>query len=263
MSDLLDDQGAPFSKYCDVQDSTRLLRESAEPQQSAAEKLVLAADTPGALRTVALRPACIYGERDTANIVPNLRLYSAGADNGRLQVGDGTNRISVTYAYNSAWAHIEAARRLVGAHEELPSPAVFPHAPSTSHHTRYARHGPEGVAGEAFNISDGPPVPYWDWCRLMWQHAGYRVPAPGSAELKVLTKEQGARKAWRDGWIAWALGREPAVGKMFAWMTTASRWYDTTKAEQRLGYRPKVSTEEGVRRGVQVSTARCQKETQS
>lgn len=110
--------------------------------QSAAERLLVAADDPSGssagsgLRTCSLRPAIVYGERDVSTFAPNLRLYSAGADGGRLQIGDNTNHVSVTYTYNSAWAHIEAARRLVGDPRDLPVPAVWDDAPVSASPTR-------------------------------------------------------------------------------------------------------------------------------
>ena len=73
-----------------------------------AERLVLAANGPD-LATVALRPHLVWGPGDN-HLIPRLL---ARARSGRLRiVGDGTNRVDVTYVDNAAAAHLLAADRL-------------------------------------------------------------------------------------------------------------------------------------------------------
>src|SRR5262249_54032330 len=92
-----------------------------------AERLVLAANRPG-LATVALRPPIIWGPGDH-HLIPRLL---ARARAGKLrQVGDGSNRVDVTYIDNAAAAHLRAADRL---------------APGSP------------VAGRAYFVSQGEPV---------------------------------------------------------------------------------------------------------
>src|SRR5262249_29114610 len=95
-----------------------------------AERLALAANGPD-LATVSLRPPLSGGPGDN-HLTPRLL---ARARAGRLrQVGDGGNRVDVTYIDNAAAAHLLAADRL---------------APGSP------------VAGQAYFISQGEPVALW------------------------------------------------------------------------------------------------------
>src|SRR5581483_2463045 len=116
-----------------------------------AERLVLAANGPD-LATVALRPHLIWGPGDN-HLIPRLL---ARAKAGRLrQVGDGTNRVDVTYIDNAAAAHVLAADRL----------------------------GPGSPApGKAYFITNGEPVALWPFVNRVVALAGLppvtkRIPA--------------------------------------------------------------------------------------
>src|SRR5688500_10192698 len=86
-----------------------------------AEQLVLAANGPG-LATVSLRPHLVIGPRDN-NLVPRI---VERAKQGRLViVGDGKNRIDITYVDNAAWAHIDAADALTGPDAACAGKAYF------------------------------------------------------------------------------------------------------------------------------------------
>ena len=75
-----------------------------------AEKLVLAANGPN-LATTALRPHLIWGPRDP-HLVPRV---VETARQGKLKiVGDGKNRVDLTYVDNGAAAHLQALDALVG-----------------------------------------------------------------------------------------------------------------------------------------------------
>lgn len=54
-------------------------------------------------------------------------------------------------------------------------------------------------------------------------------------------------------WIFWAFtaGGTPQVTVKMLRYTTQTRNFDNTKAKKRLGYVPRVSIEEGLRRGVE------------
>lgn len=109
-------------------------------------------------------------------------------------------------------------------------------------------------------ISDEETIPYWDFVRLLWAAAGLRVPP--AEERRVISKRRGEWQAWAAGWAAWARAQLPralggrrettALGSLFTYTATARRWYRIDRARERLGYRPKVGTEEGVRRGMKV-----------
>ena len=109
-----------------------------------AEAEVLAANRAD-LATVALRPHLIWGPGDP-HLLPRLIVRAKA---GRLrQVGDGTNTVDVTYIDNAAAAHLLAADRL---------------APGSP------------IAGRAYFISQGEPVPLWPFINQVLELAG--VPA--------------------------------------------------------------------------------------
>jgi sterol-4alpha-carboxylate 3-dehydrogenase (decarboxylating) len=194
--------------------------------KAAAERLVLRADNPvGGMRTVALRPAVIYGERDN-DMIPNLMAtYRAGRH--RMQIGDGRNLLSVTYIANSTAAHLLAAARLLEP-------------------------DPTGVAGEAFFITNGEPVPFWEFARAVFRAAGDTTRPD---QIRVVNRTVALCIAWVSEWVAWLTGTKPVLATAQVKYTTMHRWYNITKARERLGYEPEVDWEEGVRRGVKVSSS--------
>ncbi|KAK8100403.1 hypothetical protein PG999_010777 [Apiospora kogelbergensis] len=123
--------------------------------KAAGQRLVLAANTP-ALRTCALLPAHMYGERSSQGLREILDLCDDGGD-GRgwwprpplVQLGAGNNLMDVASAANVAQAHILAAKALVEPDR-----------------TRGV------VAGQSFNVTDGRPVAFWnEHVRAVWKEA--------------------------------------------------------------------------------------------
>lgn len=190
--------------------------------KAAAERLVLAADDPAGMRTVSLRPAVIYGERDN-DMTPNLILAYRGGRAG-TQIGNGTNVLSITYAGNSADAHLLAAARLLES-------------------------DPTGVAGEAFFINNNTPVPFWDFARAVFRAAGDTTPRE---KVRVINRSVALCVAWISEWVAWFTGSKPMLATAIVKYSTMNRSYNISKAKERLGYEPQVEWEEGVRRAVQV-----------
>jgi len=107
-----------------------------------AERLVLAANGQDGLLTVSLRPHLIYGPGDP-HLFP--RIIERARRGLLVQVGDGTNKVDVTYVENAADAHLLAADRLGAG-----SP----------------------VNGQAYFISQGAPVILWPWINLILERLG-------------------------------------------------------------------------------------------
>lgn len=188
-----------------------------------AERIVIAADDPASLRTVALRSAAIYGERDS-DIIPNMMAaYRAGRH--RLQIGDNTNLLDYTYAGNAADAHLLAATHLLRPH-------------------------PTGVAGEAFFITNGAPTLFWDFVRTVFRAAGDRTQPD---QIRVVSRGVALSLAWVLESVAWFTGSKPVLSTDIVKYATMHRWYNINKARKRLGYEPRVDWEEGIRRSVKVS----------
>jgi sterol-4alpha-carboxylate 3-dehydrogenase (decarboxylating) len=191
--------------------------------KAASERLVLAADDPHGMRTVSLRPAVIYGERDNDQIPNFMAKYRGG--HGGLQIGDNTNLFSFTYGGNAADAHLLAAEKLL-------------------------QPDPSGVAGEAFFITNGEPRPFWDFPWAIMRAAGNTTPRE---QIRVVPRIVALAFAFITEWFAWLTASKPFITVPMVKYTTMHRWYNIAKAKDRLGYEPEVDFEEGIRRGVTVS----------
>ncbi|HJZ60269.1 MAG TPA: NAD-dependent epimerase/dehydratase family protein [Gemmataceae bacterium] len=187
---------------------------AAYPETKAlAEQAVLAANGPE-LATVALRPHLIWGPSDP-HLVPRI-LERARA--GKLRrIGSRPVKVDVTYIDNAADAHILAAKAL-----DVGSPA----------------------AGKAYFISNGEPVELWPFIdRILTL-----------AELPPVARTISAWKARLAGrvleWVYWAfrLPGEPPMTRFVAEQMSTSHWYDISAARRDLGYEPRVSVDEGLRR---------------
>lgn len=191
-----------------------------------ADTMVLEANCPE-LRTLCLRPAGIYGERDTQFIPGSLEILRKKRTH--MQLGDNKNLFDSIYVGNAASAHILAARALLGTGEAS-----------------------EKVDGEAFFITDDAPIPFWDFQRKIWAAAGDRTPL---AQVRVIPPWIVMMMAAFVEYLFWfftfAQIRPP---KNFRREILKYAFNDFThcidKAKERLGYKPLFSIDEGVRRGV-------------
>lgn len=176
-----------------------------------AERFVLARE---AIATTAIRPPLVWGPRDP-HLFPRIL---ARARAGRLiQVGPGTNRVDVTYVENCAEAHLLAADRL-GEHSPL--------------------------RGRAYFIGQEQPVNLWAFINEVVTRAGYK-PVRRTISLK--------RALWLAGMLEQVYGglgvrAEPPLTRLTVVQLARSRWFDLSAARRDLGYGPRISTEEGLRR---------------
>ncbi|MCJ1307504.1 erg26, C-3 sterol dehydrogenase [Agyrium rufum] len=198
-----------------------------------AEAAVLKANNPQAesycgLRTVVLRPSGMYGERDPTLLTNVLQVLENGKEN--VQLGENTNLWDYTYAGNAANAHILAAHTLhKGTHD--------PHAPK--------------VDGEVFFITDGDSLPFWDFIHKVWAAAGWQQ---SQAKIRVISTRTALVLASIFEWLYWVatLGRLlSSFNKQKVEYCCYTRTFCIDKAKERLEYKAMVSTDEGIRRGVQ------------
>ncbi len=178
-----------------------------------AEKLVLAANSPHLL-TTALRPHLVWGPGDT-NLIP--RLLARGRA-GRLKiVGNGTNLVDIAYIDNVADAHLLAADELATAGR---------------------------AAGHPFFIAQAEPVNLWQWINTLF--AGLDIPRVRARVPFAVAHGAG----WLLEMLYGALGRtrEPPMTRFVAHQLARSHWFSGARARQILGYRPLVSTQEGLAR---------------
>lgn len=181
--------------------------------KAVAEKAVLAANGPE-LATVALRPHLIWGPGDP-HLIPRV---IARAKTGRLKrVGTRPVTVDVTYVDNAADAHLLAADRL---------------APGSP------------VAGKAYFVSDGEPVDLWEFLNRVL--AGARLP-PVTKSVSVW-KARLAGRVLERVYRTFRIAAEPPMTRFVASQLSTSHWYDITAARRDLGYEPRVSIDEGLKR---------------
>ncbi len=178
-----------------------------------AEQAVLAANREGVLHTAALRPHLIWGA-DDPHLFPRL---IDRARRGRLaRVGDGKNVIDTVHVENAAAAHLNALDHLA-----QPSPVG---------------------GGKAFFITQDEPVRCWDWIAQVLEIAGVQPP---HRTLSLTT-------AWRIGAALEALYRtarihaEPPLTRFVAAQLARDHYFDITAAKTVLGYRPAITTQQGL-----------------
>ncbi len=164
------------------------------------------------LQTIILRPHEIWGPGDN-HILPRLVARS----NRLKQIGNGKNRIDTIYIDDAADAHILAADKL--------------------------KENPE-LSGKIYFISQDEPVPAWDMVNALLKAAG----------CKPIKKAVPFRIAWLAGALlelvynTLQLSGEPYITRFMAEAVSQSHWFDISAAKKDLGYTPKLTTAEGLKR---------------
>lgn len=176
-----------------------------------AEKLILIANK-GPLSTVAIRPHLIFGPGDL-NLVP--RVIEAAKKNKLRIIGNGNNLVDVTYVENASLAHIMALEQL--------SPFSV-------------------IAGKAYFLGQGP-VKLWDFTNDILKRSG----------MAPVTKKIPFKTAYFIGFmveiILKILGKNhihPPMTRFIALQLGKSHYYDHSRLEKDLGFKPKYSIEEGL-----------------
>ncbi|EDN02393.1 C-3 sterol dehydrogenase/C-4 decarboxylase [Histoplasma capsulatum] len=202
-----------------------------------AETLVLNFNkaSPTGMLTTAIRPAGIYGERDTTltkGLTDHARKSSPFVL--RFQLGNNDNLFDFTYAGNVAYGHMLAAQYLLATFKRLESGAASP----LDH---------ERVDGEAFNITNDSPVYFWDMARSVWALMGKIVEPEKAIALPegALTVVGGLLEM-----MFGLFGKKPRMSRREVRFSCMTRYYSCEKAKRRLGYIPVVPLEEGVVRSV-------------
>lgn len=176
-----------------------------------AEQKVLAAAKNG-LPAVALRPHLIWGPDDN-HLVPRILARAH-----RLRrIGGGANKVDTIYIDNAAHAHILAEAQL--------------------------KNKPE-LSGRVYFISQDDPIALWDMIDHILQ-------AGGKAPVKKNLSPKAAMLAGTLCEAVYKLLRlkgEPPMTRFVAKELTTSHWFNIQAAKTDLGYKPLVSTEEGLKR---------------
>lgn len=164
--------------------------------------------------TVSLRPHFIWGPGDR-HLLPRL-LTRARA--GKLrQVGTKDVKTDTIYIDNCVDAHLLAAQKL---REGAP------------------------VGGRAYFISDGDPIGVWTMANRMLAAAGapkVGKPVPAWLAYGLGATLEAAHKVFR-------IDREPMMTRFAASELSHVQWFDISAARRDLGYAPRISIDEGMKR---------------
>jgi len=198
------DESLPYPKHF----------EAFYPQTKAeSEQLVLQANDQS-LATVALRPHLIWGPEDN-HLVP--RILERGARGTLRKIGTRECLIDTIYIDNAALAHLQAADHLaIGS----------------------------AVAGKAYFISQGEPLPLWEVVN--------RILAAGG--LPPVTRTISPALAYNIGavlekvYMLFMLTGEPPMTRFVARELSTAHWFDLGAARRDFGYQAVVSFDEGIER---------------
>jgi nucleoside-diphosphate-sugar epimerase len=147
--------------------------------------------------------------------VPRLLARAAA---GRLRrIGDGANLIDTVYVENAAEAHLLAAA------------ALTPGSP---------------VAGRAYFISQDQPVNCWQWIDALLALAGL----PPTAKSMSLPAAWALGTAMEWFYRLFRLQAEPPMTRFLAAQLARCHYFSVRRAREDFGYRPRISTAEGMQR---------------
>jgi nucleoside-diphosphate-sugar epimerase len=198
-----------------IDESAPYMSDTAQPyaySKMLAERLVLRASSPE-FKTVALRPHLLWGPGDP-HLFPRL---AQRARSGRLRLfSGGPYIVDATYVDNAAEAFALALEKL-----EAGAP----------------------VGGMPFFIGQDHPIELTLLINRLLATAGL---GPVKAQIpKSVGRFAGF--AMESAWRFFGSKSEPPLTLFSARQLSSSHWYNLNRAKALLGYRPKVSLEEGLK----------------
>lgn len=182
------------------------------------ELSVLEANGDGLL-SCSLRPADIYGEGDPFHIGSLIDMAKGGF---YVRIGDGRSLCQHVYVGNMAHAHVLAAHALLS--------------------------GNTSVAGQAYFVTDGPPINFFTFFDSFVTGAGYRIRP---------------RNLWLPRWFAYMLGclsesiafllrpikkYNPKMSRFAVNYICTDYTFTAEKAKRDFGFIPKYDKQEAFRR---------------
>ena len=181
--------------------------------KAAAEKYVLdSADDR--LRVCALRPHLIWGP-DDPHLIP--RLIDRGKEGKLKIVGQGSNKVDITYVESAAHAHLLAAQSL---------------------------HQSSSISGRAYFIGQEQPVFLWNWVNELYEELG----------IARIERKVPLGVAYGVGWLLELIHhllmprKEPPMTRFLALQLGCSHYFSHERAKRDFGYEPLVTLEEGKKR---------------
>ncbi|KAG4419215.1 hypothetical protein IFR04_007627 [Cadophora malorum] len=203
----------PYSGTKGIADTMVLLASSRKPSKE------------GGLRNCCLRIGGMYGAGDTTLIWQIFQVLRLGQH--RYQIGDGSKHSDFLAVENAAYAHVLAMKALLNSIAKYDAPKVD---------------------GEGFFISDGNLMSYRAFRLKLWGYSGYKHQAE---DTKIVSASVVMAVAFILEWVYFIFSfghKQPQVlrRRKMEWVCL-NRTFDLTKAKERLGYVPKVSTDDALK----------------
>ena len=177
-----------------------------------AEKFVWAAHEKGDIPATVVKPSWLYGPRDRASMPRIIKALRAGK--GKL-LGDGSNRLNLTYAGNEAEGCILAATK-------------------------------DCALGQNYNLSCDGVITQSEYFNKIAECIGAK---PVTKKVPYAIAYQAA--FWME-FFGHLFGKKtpPLVTRYSVWLIGRQCFFSEEKARRELGWKPTVSYEEGIQRAV-------------
>ncbi|KAD6119512.1 hypothetical protein E3N88_10783 [Mikania micrantha] len=188
------------------------------------EALVIKANGMNGLLTCCIRPSSIFGPGDKF-LVPTL-VAAARKGKSKYIIGDGKNMYDFTYVENVAHAHVCAERAIASGGTVS-----------------------KRAAGEAYFITNMEPIRVWEFMSLILVGLGYERPKtkiPAFIMMPIAYLIQGIYHVLAPYGM-----RVPHLTPSRIRLLTCNRTFSSLKANDRLGYRPLVPLQEGLKRTIE------------
>ena len=120
-----------------------------------------------------------------------------------------------------------------------------------------AKTSPLQVAGQAFFITNGEPVYFWDFTRYVWNEIDKIIDPEGTEKRLekrriVFPQSLGYVFASLAEFWGWLRGKPHMFTRFRVAYSCGVRWHNIEKARRVLGYEPQVGFEEGIKRMITV-----------
>ncbi|KAM1133438.1 hypothetical protein ACFX19_043395 [Malus domestica] len=188
------------------------------------EELVIKANGVKGLLTCCIRPSSIFGPGDRL-LVPSL-VVAARAGKSKYIIGDGNNIYDFTYVENVAHAHICAERALASEGTVA-----------------------DKAAGQAYFITNMEPIKFWEFVSLILEGLGYERPRIKIPAFVVMPIAHMVELTYR---LLGPYGMKvPQLTPSRIRLLSCTRSFKCSKAQDRIGYTPIVSLQDGLKRTIE------------
>ncbi|KAI3513548.1 hypothetical protein L1887_20884 [Cichorium endivia] len=188
------------------------------------EALIIKANGMNGLLTCCIRPSSIFGPGDKL-LVPSL-VSAARAGKSKFIIGDGKNMYDFTYVENVAHAHVCAERALASGGTVS-----------------------KRAAGEAYFITNMEPIRFWEFMSLILVGLGYERPQIKIPAFVMMPIAHLVEHIYHK--LAPYGMKVPQFTPSRIRLLTCNRTFSSLKANDRLGYRPIVPLQEGLKRTIE------------